>query len=64
MIRPVLFAAVLIGYVVSAVHPYRIGTWFFETVWVGAGLVVVVVARNPYDRLGHFMKIGTTSGEL
>lgn len=97
MIRPVLFAVVLAGYVLSAIHPYRIGTWFFETVWVGAGLVVVAVtrrrfplttllccvlavwalvllygghygyartpvgdllglARNPYDRLGHFMQ--------
>jgi putative membrane protein len=97
VIRPVLFAVVLAGYVLSAIHPYRGGTWFFETVWVGAGLVVVAVtrrrfplttllccvlavwalvlvygghysyartpvgdllglARNPYDRLGHFMQ--------
>jgi len=97
VIRPVLFTVVAAAYLASAVHPYRLGTWFFETMWVGAGLVVVAVtrrrfplttllccvlaawalvlvygghysyartplgdllglARNPYDRLGHFMQ--------
>jgi putative membrane protein len=85
----------------SVVHPYRFGTWFFETIWVVAGLAVVLaawrrfplttllccvlalhavvlaygghygyartplgewvrdmlgLARNPFDRLGHFLQ--------
>ena len=40
MTRRALFFAVVVGYVVSGLHPYRMGTWFFETVWVGIGLLV------------------------
>jgi putative membrane protein len=96
-----LYLVVAAAWLLSAVHPYRLGTWFFETVWIGVGLVVVALtrrrfplttvlcwvlaihaivllygghytyaraplgavvqealdlARNPYDRLGHFMQ--------
>jgi putative membrane protein len=96
-----LYLTVAAAWLLSAIHPYRLGTWFFETVWVAAGLVVIALtgrrfplttllacvlaihamvllygrhytyaraplgtavqdvlglARNPYDRLGHFMQ--------
>jgi putative membrane protein len=96
-----LLAVVLATLVWSAIHPYKVGTWFFETIWVLIGLVLVLanwrrfplttllcavlalhavalaygghytyaltplgdwlqdtlgLARNPYDRIGHFMQ--------
>ncbi len=48
MTRRALFFAVVVGYVVSGLHPYRMGTWFFETVWVGIGLLVVALTRRRF----------------
>jgi putative membrane protein len=100
-LRPALLAGVLVVLVWSAWHPFRAGTWFFETVWVLIGIAVVLttrrrfplttllcvvlavhavvlaygghytyartpvgewardvfdLARNPYDRVGHFLQ--------
>jgi putative membrane protein len=54
--RPVLYG--LLGVVVavlawSAWRPVKVGTWFFETVWVFAALAVIVVSwrRFPLSTL-------------
>jgi putative membrane protein len=101
MTRRVLLAVVLAAFVWSGIRPVDRGAWFFETVWIPAGLAVILLAwrrfplttllcavlaahavvlaygghytyaqtplgdwvrdalglaRNPYDRLGHFMQ--------
>jgi len=100
-VKLTLLAVVVAALVWSAINPYKLGTWFFETVWVVIGLIVVLsawrrfplttllcslltlhavvlcygghytyaltpfgdwlqdlfgLARNPYDRIGHFMQ--------
>jgi putative membrane protein len=45
---PALLVVVLAVLAWSVVRPYRMGTWFFETVWVLAGLVVVLVAWRRF----------------
>jgi peptidoglycan/LPS O-acetylase OafA/YrhL len=45
--RPLALLAVVLAVLAwSAVDPYQIGTWFFETVWVIAGLAVVLAAGS------------------
>jgi putative membrane protein len=101
VLLPALLALVTVVLAWSAVRPYRVGTWFFETVWALAGLAIVLatwrrfplttllccvlalhavvlaygghygyartplglwvqdvlgLARNPFDRVGHFMQ--------
>ncbi|HZN20211.1 MAG TPA: DUF2238 domain-containing protein [Micromonosporaceae bacterium] len=43
-----MLAAVLVVLAWSAVRPYRLETWFFETVWVVAGLAVVLAAWRRF----------------
>jgi putative membrane protein len=44
----VLLAVVVTAYAWSAVHPARWGAWFMETVWVLAGVILVVVAWRRF----------------
>ncbi len=99
---PVLLLAIVVSTLGwSAIRPYRLGTWFSETIWVIAALAVILVlwrrfpltsllctvlavqfvvlaygghytyaraplgewaqqllglARNPFDRVGHFLQ--------
>jgi putative membrane protein len=46
---PLALLAVVLGVLVwSAVDPYRLGIWFFETVWVIAGLAVVLATWRRF----------------
>lgn len=48
MLRFTCLGVVLAALVWSAVHPRAWGTWFFETVWVVAGLVAVLLTWRRF----------------
>jgi len=46
---PVALLALVVAVLVwSAVRPDKLGTWFFETVWVVAGLMVVLLVWRRF----------------
>ncbi len=47
-VPPALLAVVVAVLAWSAVRPHRVGTWFLETVWVIAGLAVVLACWRRF----------------